>query len=98
MSQLEALPETRNPVAPAVPTGPVMAVATADRPRLAEGIELIGEYEDSGFKEAPSLARRADGQVIQLSRMLYAVAQQADGSHSIEEIAAGAGEDRRAHV
>src|SRR4051812_6481171 len=30
-------------------------------PHLAEGMDLIGEYEGSGFKEPPSLVRRADG-------------------------------------
>jgi putative peptide zinc metalloprotease protein len=46
---------------------------------LADGIELVGEYEDSGFKEPPLLARRADGQMIQLTRLLYLVAEAADG-------------------
>jgi putative peptide zinc metalloprotease protein len=35
-------------------------------PRLCEGIELVGEYQDSGFKQPPYIVRRADGQVIQL--------------------------------
>ena len=48
-------------------------------PRLAEGIELIGEYEGSGFKEAPYIARRADGQVIQLTYLLHLVASAVDG-------------------
>jgi len=44
-------------------------------PKLAEGIELIGVYEGSGFKEAPYIARRADGQVIQLPQLLYTLAE-----------------------
>jgi putative peptide zinc metalloprotease protein len=56
-------------------------------PKLAQGIELIGEYEDSGYKEPPSIARRADGQIIQLPRMLYLIAEQADGQSSYETIA-----------
>ena len=56
-------------------------------PRLAEGIELIGEYEDSGYKEPPSIARRADGQVIQLPRILFLIAEHADGARGYEEIA-----------
>ncbi|HEU0131225.1 MAG TPA: hypothetical protein VFQ85_09580 [Mycobacteriales bacterium] len=55
-------------------------------------MELIGEYEGSGFKEAPYLARRADGQTIQLSRLLYCVAEACDGQRSYEEIAAVASE------
>ncbi len=56
-------------------------------PRLAEGIELIGEYEDSGFKEPPYIARRADGQTIQMPRLLYLVAEEIDGHREYDEIA-----------
>jgi len=55
--------------------------------RRADGIELIGEYEDSGFKEPPLLARRADGQVVQLTELLYTVAESADGRRDLHEIA-----------
>lgn len=48
-------------------------------PRLAEGIELIGEYQGSGFIQAPYIVRRADGQVIQLPRLLYLLAASVDG-------------------
>src|SRR5687767_1462402 len=40
-------------------------------PARAEGVELIGEFEQSGFEDPPSLARRADGQVVQLTELLY---------------------------
>jgi putative peptide zinc metalloprotease protein len=68
--------------------GTAVAMST-NRPTLerAEGIELIGEYEGSGFKEAPSLVRRPDGQVIQLPPLLYEVAARADGRASSDEIA-----------
>ena len=56
-------------------------------PRLAEGIELIGEYEGSGFKEAPYIARRGDGQTIQLSQLLHLVAEHCDGTRDEREIA-----------
>lgn len=56
-------------------------------PRLAAGVELIGEFEDSGFKEAPFIARRADGQVVQLPKMLFHLAEQIDGEASFEQIA-----------
>ena len=55
-------------------------------PRLAEGIELVGEYEGSGFKEPPYIARRADGQVIQLPKLLYILAEETDGQRSFDEI------------
>jgi putative peptide zinc metalloprotease protein len=45
------------------------------------GLELLGEYQGSGFAEPRYLVRRCDGQVIQLSRLLYlVVAAVADGS------------------
>jgi putative peptide zinc metalloprotease protein len=56
-------------------------------PRLADGLELIGEYEGSGFKEPPSIARRADGQMIQLPSILYVVAEAVDGRRTYDEIA-----------
>src|SRR3954453_9135079 len=63
-------------------------VATGELPpSLAEGVELIGEYEGSGFKEPPSLVRRADGQVIQLPPLLYGVAARCDGQHDATQIA-----------
>lgn len=57
-------------------------------PQLAEGIELIGEYEESGFKKAPWIVRRSDGSVIQLTELLYKVAEAADGRREPEAIAA----------
>lgn len=56
-------------------------------PRLAEGIELIGEFEGSGFKEPPLLARRADGQVVQLTRLLFLVAEACDGQRDAQAVA-----------
>ncbi len=53
----------------------------------SDGIDLMGEYAHSGFKEPHYLARRADGQVIQLTHLLFLVAQAADGRRSVEEIA-----------
>jgi putative peptide zinc metalloprotease protein len=60
--------------------------ARPDRPKLADGLELIGEFEDSGFKEPRFIARRADGQVIQLTPLLYLVAANADGEREPGEI------------
>jgi putative peptide zinc metalloprotease protein len=56
-------------------------------PSLADGVELIGEYEGSGFKVPPSIVQRADGQVIQLPPLLYSVATRMDGHHDVDEIA-----------
>lgn len=55
-------------------------------PRLLEGTELIGQVAGSGLREPPYLVRRCDGQVVQLSRLLYAIASSMDG-RSLSEIA-----------
>ena len=69
------------------PTGAAAAGPGGRPPALAEGVELIGEFEGSGFKEPPSLVRRPDGQVIQLPPLLYRVAAHADGRRGLGEIA-----------
>ena len=71
-------PVTTPPAAPA--RSPGNAPEPADPPRLAVGIELLGEFRNSGYSQPPSLVRRSDGQVIQMSRLLYLVACQIDGS------------------
>src|SRR5918998_6839741 len=60
--------------------------------RRADGIELIGEFEDSGFRHPPLLARRADGQVVQLTELLYAVAEASDGHRDVQAVADTASE------
>jgi putative peptide zinc metalloprotease protein len=57
-------------------------------PRLAEGTELIGEYQGSGFQEPKYILRRADGQVIQLPRLLYLLAAALDGQRDLSQVAA----------
>lgn len=61
----------------------------AEVPRLCAGVELLGRYEDSGFKDPPCIARRGDGQIVQLAPLLYALAEEVDGRRTIGEIAEG---------
>ncbi|MBV9031810.1 MAG: hypothetical protein JO364_16205 [Pseudonocardiales bacterium] len=56
-------------------------------PRLADGVELIGEYQGSGFREPHYIVRRADGQVIQLPRLLYLLAATVDGQRDQARLA-----------
>jgi putative peptide zinc metalloprotease protein len=83
-----------------VAAGPVPAVGTAlasppaasapgpaAAPRLADGVELLGEYKGSGYRQPPSLVRRADGQVIQMSPLLYRVTCRIDGCRDPAAIA-----------
>jgi putative peptide zinc metalloprotease protein len=64
------------------------AASHGDLPRRAAGLELLGRFEGSGFKQQPYLARRSDGQVIRLSPLLYVIAHAADGRRDVETIAA----------
>ena len=65
-----------------------LPAATDGAPKLAEGVELMGRMEGSGYKEPPFMARRPDGQVVQLAPILYLVAERADGHRTDEQIAA----------
>lgn len=66
--------------------------ATADAPAipapaLAEGVELIGRYQGSGYKEPRFLLARPDGQVIQAGETLYRLAAALDGRRTPAELA-----------
>src|SRR4051812_1707312 len=62
--------------------------ARPDVPVRADGVELIGEMKGSGYREPPALARRGDGQTIQLTPLLYYVLTEVDGERGYDEIAA----------
>ncbi|MFE0201635.1 hypothetical protein ACFW0I_38830, partial [[Kitasatospora] papulosa] len=55
-------------------------------PRLGAGLQFLGEYQGSGFTERKYLVRRGDGQVVQLSRLLYLVAEAIDGVRDTETV------------
>ena len=55
--------------------------------RLLPGTELLGPVEGSGLQEPPHLVRRPDGQVVQLSRLLFLVAQHAERDADLEDMA-----------
>lgn len=81
--------------------GPPSSSATVtepnpDIPARADGVRLLGQSEGSGYRDAPSLVRRSDGQTLQLTRLLYLVLEAADGTRGLEEIAqyASAGSGR----
>jgi putative peptide zinc metalloprotease protein len=64
------------------------ATRATDVPVRADGVQLIGEMKGSGYREPPALARRADGQTIQLTPLLYLVLTGIDGTRSFDEIGA----------
>jgi putative peptide zinc metalloprotease protein len=53
----------------------------------ADGVQMIGEMEGSGYRTPPALARRADGQVVQLTPLLYTVLGAIDGARTEAEVA-----------
>ena len=64
--------------APAPPASTVPARAT--------GVELLGPLAGSGFRDPPSLVRRADGQTLQLTPVLYGVLEAIDGRRTHQQI------------
>ena len=63
-----------------------VAPAADDRPRLADGVRLLGEYAGTGYVEPQYLAARGTQQ-IQLSRLLHLVADECDGASTYDDIA-----------
>ncbi len=63
-----------------------------DVPVRADGVQLLGELDGSGYQEPPCLARRVDGQTIQLTALLYRVLEAIDGRRDLAEIARVVGE------
>lgn len=60
----------------------------AEVPTRGDGVELLGELDGSGFEDPPFLARRGDGQTIQLTELLYRALECIDGRRDLEGIAA----------
>src|SRR3712207_4585980 len=79
------------------PAGP----ATASPPRAlarAEGLELLGEVSGSGYKDGAALVRRADGQMVQLGPLMYALLEAIDGTRDNAQLAAAMSERLRRGV
>jgi putative peptide zinc metalloprotease protein len=53
----------------------------------APGVELLGEVPGSGYRRPPALARRADGQVVQLTPLLHQTLAAIDGRRTLAEVA-----------
>src|ERR1700734_4145052 len=78
-------PAPAHPPAAAHPPAPASdAMAPGFCPRLLAGTELIGQVAGSGLREPPYLVPRCDGQVVQLSHLLYTIASHMDGRELAE--------------
>ena len=60
-------------------------------PHRAADLELLGTFDRSGHREAPALVRRPDGQMVQLTPLLYAVLTEIDGKTTFADIAESVG-------
>ena len=56
------------------------------RPKLAPGVHLRGRMTESAFADQPWLVER-NGRFLQVTQMLYHIAELADGAHSVHDMA-----------
>ena len=61
---------------------------TVDAPVRADDLQLIGAMRGSGYRTPPALVRRADGQTLQLTPLVFSVLEAVDGRRGYAEIAA----------
>lgn len=62
-----------------------------ERPHLAPNVELSGEMQEGGFADKQWLLQR-DGRFVQVTELIYRVAEQATGNQTPEEMAAAVSE------
>src|SRR5690348_6508310 len=67
-------------------TTPEARTVRADVPVRADGVELLGSMPGSGYRRPPALVRRSDGQVLQLTPLLYQVLEEIDGHRTFEQV------------
>ena len=58
-----------------------------ERLELADGVELLGRYQGSGFRTTPYLVKRSDGQVIQVTELIYLVATCLAAGYHLHQVA-----------
>src|SRR3954467_6850952 len=60
-----------------------------EQPALGEDVELLGEMKESAFVDPQGLISRA-GRYVQVTELLYRVAEQIDGTRNWQQIAEAA--------
>src|ERR687886_1164234 len=78
---------TAQRLSPAQQGQPGAIVEVPERPALAPDVQLLGEMQGSGFQDRQWLVLRGT-RFIQLTELLYRVAEQIDGERTLEEIGA----------
>src|SRR6201989_3152720 len=71
---------------------PPVAATAADattQPARARGagLDLLGVVSGSGYKDGAALVRRADGQMVQLGPLQYALLEEIDGERDLNALA-----------
>src|SRR4051812_32932223 len=74
------------------PAAPAPTEETPAPLERAGGLELLGDVSGSGYKAGASLVRRADGQMVQLGPLQYALLEEADGERDHTALAAAMSE------
>src|SRR2546423_10477461 len=69
----------------------------ANPPKLADGVVLSGQLEESAFEEEPALIQK-DGRFIQLTELLFQIVKHVDGKTSIDDIAAAVSKEHGKQV
>ena len=64
----------------------IKTIAVPNRPVLADGVQLIGEFASGAFRNQQWLIEQ-NGHFIQVPELLYRIAQYANGERTLDEIA-----------
>ncbi len=86
-SQADGSAAAEQAASQAQPGQPALAVEVPERPALAPTVQIVGEMQGTGFKERQWLVQR-NGRFIQITELLFRIAEQANGERTLEEIAA----------
>src|SRR5688500_788835 len=66
---------------------PRVKLELPERPQLAPDVKLAGQLEESAYKEPPWLLEREKSGYVQVTELLYRIAERCDGKRTYEEIA-----------
>ena len=81
----DAIAERQDPVGSGIVCGSI-AGPDSDTPRIGHNVRLTGKMNGLGFKQEQWLID-CDGRLLQVSELLYRVAEQANGTRSLKQIA-----------
>ena len=62
-------------------------MALPERPKLAPGVRLAGQMQESAFVDPPWLLEREGAGYVQVTQLLYQIAAECQGECSVDEIA-----------